>query len=151
MHLQKDLKEFVELLNSHEVDYLIIGGYALAYHGHPRYTGDIDLLVLPTAENAEKIMRALDEFGFTSAGLSAADFTAEDQVIQLGRVPNRIDLVTSLSGVDTMDAWKAREQSALDGVPVSFLSRQHLIANKRATGRLVDLADLEALGEKPDA
>jgi hypothetical protein len=150
MPLQKDLKEFVELLNSYEVDYLIIGGYALAFHGYPRYTGDIDLLVLPTVENAEKMMRALYEFGFSPSGLSADDFMADDQVIQLGRVPNRIDLVTSLTGVDTMDAWDAREQSVLDGIPVSFLSRQHLIVNKRATGRLVDLADLEALGEKPD-
>lgn len=149
MRLQKDLREFIELFNSNGVEYLIVGGYALAFHGRPRYTGDIDLLVVPTSENSRRIVAALHEFGFRVAGLQADDFTKAGQVIQLGRPPNRIDLLTSISGVAAADAWARRVAGELDGLPVFFLHRDHLIVNKRATGRLQDRADLEALGEDP--
>ena len=150
MRLQKDLREFIELFNSNGVEYLIVGGFALAFHGRPRYTGDIDLLVVPSKENSGRIVTALREFGFRVTGLRAGDFTEADQVIQLGRPPNRIDLLTSVSGVTAADAWAQRIAGELDGLPVFFLSRDHLIANKRATGRLQDKADLEALGEDPE-
>lgn len=150
MRLQKDLREFIELFNSNGVEYLIVGGFALAFHGRPRYTGDIDLLVVPSKENSGRIVAALHEFGFPLAGLRAGDFTEADQVIQLGRPPNRIDLLTSVSGVTAADAWAQRIAGELDGLPVFFLNRDHLIANKRATGRLQDKADLEALGEDPE-
>src|ERR1700678_2529267 len=108
MKLQEDLREFVELLNSHDVDYLIVGGYAVAYHGHPRFTGDIDFFVRPTADNARALLGVLEEFGFAELGLSANDFTSPHQVIQLGLPPNRIDLLTGISGVSFEQAWPGR-------------------------------------------
>lgn len=147
MTLHKDLREFIELLNSHKIDYLIVGAYALAYHGAPRYTGDIDVLIRPVHANAEQLVRALKEFGFASAGLEADDFTTPDQVVQLGFPPHRIDLLTSITGVDLDRAWSERVSGSLDGIPVNFLGRESLLENKRATGRTQDKADLEALGE----
>ena len=145
MYLQRDLREFVELLNSAGVEYLIVGAHALAYHGHPRLTGDLDLLLRASDSNAEKMMGVLRDFGFGALGISQQDFLAADRVIQLGMAPNRIDLLTSLTGVDFDEAWKARLNTSLDGLQVHILSREHLIANKRALGRNRDLADLEFL------
>src|ERR1039457_230743 len=99
--LPKDLREFIELLNSNGVEYAIVGGFALAFHGRPRYTGDIDFLIRRTPENAEKVARVLAHFGFGSLGVGAADFLKPDCIVQLGYPPNRIDLLTSISGVDT--------------------------------------------------
>ena len=146
MRLPKDLREFIALLNSHQVEYVIVGAYALAFHGHPRYTGDIDLLVRASAENAAKLEKVIREFGFGAAGLSAGDFLSADQVIQLGRPPNRIDLLTAITGVEFEEVWNDRIGAELDGLPVSFIGRESLIKNKRATGRTQDKADLEALG-----
>ena len=146
MPLQKDLREFIESLNSRHVEYLIVGAFALAFHGIPRFTGDIDILVRRSPENAARIEEVLVQFSFASLGLSAADFIEADQIIQLGHPPNRIDLLTSITGVEFEDAWDGRVAGSLHGVPVSFISRQCLIQNKRATGRTRDIADLEALG-----
>lgn len=146
MPLQKDLREFIESLNSRHVEYLVVGAFALAFHGVPRSTGDIDLLVRPSPENAARIEEVLVQFSFASPGLSAADFIEADQVIQLGHPPNRIDLLTSITGVGFEEAWAARVAGNLHGVPVRFISRDCLIQNKRATGRTRDIADLEALG-----
>src|SRR4030042_3529792 len=99
MEIQKDFKELLELLNSHKVEYLVVGGYALAFHGAPRFTGDIDLFVKADARNAKRILSALDKFGFGSLNLSEADFTSPDNVIQLGVPPVRVDLITSLTGI----------------------------------------------------
>jgi hypothetical protein len=148
MRLPKDLREFIESLNSSEVEYVIVGAVALAFHGFPRYTGDIDLLVRPSPENAERIVGALARFGFASAGLSVADFLEKDRVIQLGVAPNRVDLLTSITGVEFQDVWDKRLQAELDGLKVAFIDRASLIKNKKATGRLQDRADLEALGEE---
>ena len=145
MYLQRDLREFVELLNSAGVEYLIVGAHALAYHGHPRLTGDLDLLLRASDSNAEKMMGVLRDFGFGDLGISQQDFLAADRVIQLGMAPNRIDLLTSLTGVDFEQAWQARVTASLDGLQAYILSREHLIANKRALGRSRDLADLEYL------
>jgi len=146
MPLPKDLREFIASLNSHRVDYVIVGAYALAFHGHPRYTGDIDILVGAAPENASRLEEVLREFGFGEAGLSARDFLEPEQVIQLGRAPNRIDLLTSITGVSFEEAWANRVPAELDGIPVSFIGRELLIRNKRATERVQDHADLEALG-----
>jgi len=146
MRLPKDLREFVASLNSTGAEFLVVGGFALAFHGVPRYTGDIDLLVGTSAENARRLHQALAAFGFGSLGLSPEDFTRPGRVIQLGLPPNRIDLLTSIDGVDFEAAWRGRAPGELDGLPVQFIGREDLIQNKRAAGRTQDLADLEALG-----
>ncbi len=146
MPLQKDLREFIESLNSQNVDYLIVGAFALAFHGVPRSTGDIDILVRRLPENAARIEEVLVRFCFASLGSSAADFLSPNQVIQLGHPPNRIDLLTSITDVEFEEAWSGRVPAELHGIPVPFIGREALIRNKRATGRAQDKADLEALG-----
>ena len=145
MPLNNDSKEFIASLNSHGIEYLIVGAHALAFHARPRFTGDLDILIRPTPENAAKIVAVLNEFGFGNLGVSASDFTTPEQLIQLGRIPNRIDLLTSISGVDTDDAFRTKVPAELDRLPVFFLSRRLLIANKRAVCRPQDLADLTEL------
>jgi hypothetical protein len=125
---------------------VVVGGYALAFHGVPRYTGDIDMLVRPSPDNAARLENVLRAFGFASLGLAAEDFLEPDQVVQLGRPPNRIDLLTSLTGVEFEEVWENRVAGSLEGVPVQFIGLDALARNKRATGRAQDRADLQALG-----
>ncbi len=148
MEIQKDFKELLELFNSHNVEYLIVGGYALAHYGVPRYTGDIDLYVKPDAINAKEIVNALNDFGFGSAGLTESDFSFPGKVAQLGVPPVRIDIITSITGVTWEDAFKGRSKGTYGGLDVYFLGRDQLIGNKKAIGRKKDQADLEALGEE---
>jgi hypothetical protein len=143
--LQQDLREFIELLNSHGSEYLVVGGHAVAFHGHPRFTGDIDFLVRGSVANAERILRVLRAFGFGELALSPADFIKPGSVVQLGRPPNRIDLLTSISGVTFDDAWAGRVEGRLDGIPVFFLGLQALLENKLASGRPKDIADVAKL------
>jgi len=124
---------------------LIVGAHSLAFHARPRFTGDLDILIRPTAENAAKVVAVLNEFGFAELEVSASDFTTPGQVIQLGRAPNRIDLLTSMTGVGTDEAFATKVRAELDQLPVSFLSKKLLIANKRAVGRPQDLADITEL------
>ena len=145
MNLNADLREFIQLLNSRGVEYVIVGAYSLAFHARPRYTGDLDILVRPSAENATKLLSLLRDFGFGENDFSEADFTASDQMIQLGRAPNRIDLLTSISGVTTDDAFSSKISTDMEGLPVFLLSKELLIQNKRAVGRAQDIADLEIL------
>jgi len=145
MSLSADLKGFIELLNSRGVEYVIVGAHSLAFHGRPRYTGDLDILVRPSPENAEKIVAVLAEFGFAESGFKSSDFIEPDQMIQLGRVPNRIDLLTGISGVATSEAFAKKISAQLSGLPAFILSKDLLIQNKRAVGRPQDLADLDAL------
>jgi hypothetical protein len=145
MKLEGDLKEFIELLNARKVRYIVVGAYALAYHGRPRYTGDIDFFVDSSPENARRISQVLEEFGLVNIGVAVADFTASDQVVQLGVEPNRVDIMTSISGVTFDEAWSTRERGELDGVPVQYISRDLLKRNKTAVGRKQDLADLDYL------
>jgi hypothetical protein len=147
IRLPKDLREFIASLNSNRIDYVVVGGYALALHGHPRFTGDIDVLIRASAENAARMERILVEFGFGSLGLTAADFLSEHQIVQLGHPPNRIDILTSISGVSFDEVWNGKLTTDLDGLPVHYIGRDSLIKNKRAVGRLQDRADIEALGE----
>ena len=146
MPLPEDWRAFIESLNSNGVEYVIVGAVALAYHGFPRYTGDLDVLVGNSPENTKRLESALAAFGFASLGLKAADFADSYRVIQLGVPPNRIDLLTSITGVPFDEAWADRVEADMEGTRVSFISRQALIRNKRLTGRAQDKADLEALG-----
>ena len=146
MNLEDDLREFVELLNALNVHYVVVGAFAVAHYGHPRYTGDLDLFIERTRENAERLVQVMEGFGFADLNLSADDFLQEDLVIQLGVPPNRIDLLTFLSGVDFEETWATREQADMGGVSVPVISKELLKRNKRATGRSQDLADLERLG-----
>ena len=145
MNLSADLREFIELLNSRGVDYVIVGAHSLAFHGWPRYTGDLDILIRPSRQNAAKLPHILQEFGFSESDFKESDFMAADQIIQLGRVPNRIDLLTGISGVDTEDAFRKKISTELEGLPVFVLSKELLIQNKRAVGRPRDLADITEL------
>ena len=145
MSLQKDLREFIELLNALDVRFVIVGAFAVAYHGYFRYTSDIDLFIDRSEENAERIQSALEQFGFGDLSLTKQDLTQEDQVIQLGVAPNRLDLMTFLSGVTFDEAWASREYGNLDGLNVPFISREMLKRNKITCGRLQDLADVEYL------
>ena len=148
MEVQPDFRDLLALFNAHQVDYIIVGAYALAYYGAPRYTGDIDILVRPDSENAFRILSALDEFGFGSLGLAAEDFTAPDKVIQIGVTPVRIDIVTSLTGVSWEEAQAGRVAGPYGDLEVYYIGREQFILNKRAIGRKKDLADLEAIGEE---
>ncbi|MBI3718067.1 MAG: hypothetical protein HY252_05680 [Sphingobacteriales bacterium] len=140
-----DFKEFAELLIKHKVKYLVVGGYAVGIHGHPRYTGDLDIWLLPEKENAAKIMAAVKDFGFGSLSITAEDFIKEENVIQLGYPPLRIDLLTSIDGVSFDECYENKKVVTVDGLAVNFIGYNDLIKNKRATGRQQDLGDIENL------
>ena len=148
MEAQQDFKELLAFLNEHKVEYVIVGGYALAFHGAPRYTGDIDILVKSDKQNGERIVAALDAFGFGGLELTAADFEKPNIVVQLGVTPVRVDIITSLTGVSWEQTYFNRVKGNYGDVPTSYIGREQLIANKKAVGRKRDLADLEALGEE---
>ena len=143
--LNQDFKEFLKSLNDNNVRYLVIGGYAVAFHGHPRYTKDIDIWVARDAANAANIMKALEQFGFASLGLQESDFLTPDQIIQLGYPPNCIDLITTTPGVDFETCYAARIQTEIEGILVNFIDLENLKRNKKAIGRHQDLADIENL------
>ena len=143
--LNQDFKEFIQSLNDNRVRYLVIGGYAVALHGHPRYTKDLDLWIEMKPDNAAKMVKALEQFGFASLGLKAEDFLVPDQIVQLGYPPNRIDVLTTLPGVEFERCYTSRVQVEIDGVTVNFIDLENLKKNKKATGRTQDLADLENL------
>ncbi len=143
-----DFRELLASFHRHGIEYVIVGGCALAFHGAPHLTGDLDLFVRPTRENAKRILASLAELGFDSLTISADDFTKPGNVIQLGIPPTRIDLITSLTGA----SWEKADADKVPGrygqTPVHFISRDDFIANKKATGRRKDAGDLEALDER---
>ena len=145
MKLDPDFKEFVGLLNSHEVRYLIIDGYAVGFHGHARYTKDLDVWIEATPANANALLAVLGEFGFGAIGLTTDDFQVPDQVIQLGREPIRIDLLTSVKGAKFSDAWKRLKAVEVDDVTCKVIGLDDLRSVKAATGRPQDLADIDHL------
>ena len=145
IHLQQDFKEFFQSFNQHEVEYLLVGGYAVGYHGYPRATMDIDVWVSSTPENALRVVAALEDFGFSGQVLVEGLFLESDNVVRMGLPPMRIEIMTSISGVDFKDAYDQRIEDMLDGVPVKLISLHHLKANKVAAARTKDLADLEEL------
>lgn len=148
MEPPRDFCELLECFNAGRVNAIIVDAYALAFHGAPRMTGDLDILVQPTAENAKRVVDALGVIGFASLGLSANDFEQPDVVVQLGVPPLRVDLLTGISGVTWDEAWTNRVVGEFGTVPTAFLGRSELRRNKRASGRQKDLADLEALGDE---
>lgn len=143
--LSKDLREFIRLLNTKSVKYLIVGAWALAFHGRPRYTGDIDVFVARDEQNADNLIQVIHDFGFAQAGIEREDFLRQDYVVQLGREPNRIDILTGISGVTFEEAWESRDQGKVSGQSAFFLSRELLIKNKRAANRDKDLGDIKLL------
>ncbi len=144
--LSEDFRDFLRLLNEHGVRYLVVGAFAVAAHGYPRNTGDIDIWIERTPENARKMIAVLKDFGFGSPNLTDSDFLQPDQVIQLGFPPNRIDLLTDVSGGSFEICYPERIEKELDGVTVAFVGRDCLRRIKKASARSQDLADLENLG-----
>jgi hypothetical protein len=145
MRLEKDYEEFIELLNEHSVQYLVVGAYAVSYYARPRNTGDIDFLVDNSSENILNLLQVLKKFGFAELDLTPNDFKGNDNIIQLGYEPVRIDIMTGISGVSFKEAYKNKVQDKLGNQSVYFISLNDLIANKKATGRTQDKADAELL------
>ncbi|MBS4036022.1 MAG: hypothetical protein KGZ85_16280 [Ignavibacterium sp.] len=145
MVLNKDFREFIELLNQNDVKYLIVGGYAVAVHGYPRYTKDIDIWIFTDESNLKKIVKAINDFGFKSSNIKVADLKESGTVVQLGLPPNRIDLITDVDGVDFDDCYNNKFEIISNGLKMNFIGLEHLKKNKKASGRYQDLADLENL------
>lgn len=145
MDLFPDSKELLELFAAHDVRFMVVGGHALGAHGLPRATEDFDIWVWPNPKNADRIISCLEAFGFEHSGLNSGDFTQPDTVVQLGFSPARIDLMTSISGVEFEEAWERRIIATLDGVEFPVIGKSDLVANKWALGRPQDLVDLMKL------
>jgi hypothetical protein len=143
--VNKDFHDVLRALSAENAEFLIVGAYAMAVHGHPRATGDLDIWVHATKENAERVFGALAKFGAPLARLKPADFCDQDVVFQMGIAPNRVDILTSIDGVEFPDAWKDRMMSPVEGLSVPVIGREHLRQNKRASGRPKDLQDLAML------
>lgn len=143
--MNRDFAEMLNALSDEGVEYLVVGAYAVAAHGLPRATGDIDLWVRPTPDNAARLWRALDRFGAPRSRLTPETFTQPDVVYQIGLPPNRIDLLTTIDGVEFDEAWQERVECVVETVSFQMLSKRHLLTNKRATGRPQDLADVARL------
>ena len=143
--LSSDLREFIHLLNTNSVKYVIVGAWALAFHGRPRYTGDLDIFVARDDDNADKLMAVIEAFGFGNTGIKREDFLQVDHVIQLGREPNRIDILTGISGVSFDEAWANRGSGKIADTAVFVISRDLLIKNKRAANRDKDQGDIKLL------
>ena len=149
MNIHPDFSDFISALNQNAVEYVIVGAYDLAFLGYPRYTGDIDIWINPSTVNAKALIKAIGDFGMKSLSLTEEDILSGN-IIQLGYPPVRIDMLTILDGLTADEIWDNRQQGAFGKLPVFYLGRTAFIKNKRATGRLKDLADLEALGEIPN-
>jgi hypothetical protein len=148
--LNPDFRDILSALTDAKADYLLVGAYALAYHGIPRATGDIDLWIRPSPENADRVLNALRRFGAPMEQFTREELGREDWVFQIGVVPRRIDLLTSLSGLTFAESWSKRKQITLDGVETQVIDKASLIRNKRAAGRPKDLADAIALERLPE-
>jgi hypothetical protein len=145
IRLPQDFKEFLKLLNVRKIKYLLIGGYAVGYHGYPRATADMDIWIATEPRNATKLVAALKEFGFNIPDLSAELFLQENQIVRMGVPPLRLEITTSISGVAFAECYRSRVVDELDGVQVNLISLKHLKINKKASGRYKDLNDLENL------
>jgi len=146
---EQDFIDFIELLNIHKVEFMIVGAHALSYHGRPRHTGDLDIWINPTPANADRMLKVLFNFGFSSVGLKKSDFLKQDFITQLGYPPLRIDLLNSISGVEFDHAYARKISVDIDNLVVPFISIQDFILNKQATGRPKDIADIESLNTDP--
>lgn len=146
MELNRNFSDLLSAFNARRVRFLLVGGYALSFYGRPRTTGDLDLWVEPILRNAEKVYDALAEFGAPLAGIAPKDFATPGTVFQIGVAPGRIDLLTSLTGLQFAPAWKNRRRAHYGSVPISLLSERDFLRNKRALGRPRDLADADEVG-----
>ncbi len=142
-----DFAELAAVLIQNKVEFVIVGAHAVAFHGYARGTKDLDILIRPTPENISRVLAALKDFGFGSLGLKEEDFTG-DNVVQLGYPPNRVDLLSEISGVDTEKVWKTRVKGTYQGLPACFISRECLLENKRAADRGQDRLDVQKLNEQ---
>jgi len=149
--MNDDFRDLLRALLEAGARFLVVGAHAMAVHGVPRATGDLDVWIAVDQDNADRVTKALARFGapLAAMGIARADFLREDQVIQIGLPPRRIDVLTSISGVRFEDAWAGRVTHEAAGMAIPFLGRDALLRNKRASGRAKDRADLEALGERP--
>ena len=145
IQLPQDFKELLQLLNSKRIEYLVIGGYAVAFHGHPRATGDIDIWIAISKDNAHKTVEVLKEFGFNTPDLKDNLFLKKRQNIRMGNPPLRIEILTSIDGVEFSECYKNRKTATIDNIEINFISLPDLKTNKKASGRLQDLADIESL------
>lgn len=143
--IPKDFKEFLKLLRENKVEYLLIGGYAVSYYGYPRPTGDMDIWISHSRENAEKVVSALNQFGFTSPELSIDVFMQEKSIVRMGVAPFRLELITFIDGVDFKQCYKEKKTAVIEEIEIDLISLKHLKINKKASGRLKDLNDLENL------
>ena len=148
MILPEDLRQLLLALNAHGVEYIVIGGWAVGYYAEPRSTKDIDIFIRSSVKNSEAVYRAMAEFGAPLAGVTPGDFRdCPTSIFQLGHSPTRADFLQSIDGVDFEEAWQHREEFTLEGVPVSVISAEDLIRNKLMSGRLSDMADVNAIRE----
>ena len=145
IHLSEDFKDFLKLLNSRRVKYLLVGGYAVGIHGYPRFTGDMDIWVASDAGNASRLATAVRDFGFNLPEVEPALFQKAKKIIRMGYPPDRIELFTTISGVTFDDCYQQRYTVEIDGIPVTVIGLNHLITNKKAAGRHKDWDDLEHL------
>jgi hypothetical protein len=145
--LNSSFKDLLSVLNRCEAKYLVVGGYAVMLYTEPRYTKDLDLWIESTPDNAQRVFRALAEFGAPLAGMNPEDFTQPDVIYQLGMPPSRIDVLTSITGVEFADAWRRKTDASFGDVPANFIHAVDLIQNKRATARPSDLVDCARLEE----
>ncbi len=143
--IPQDFKEFLQLLNSKKIEYLVVGGYAVAFHGRPRATGDMDIWIAISKDNAHKIVEALKAFGFDAPSLKEKVFLEKNRNIRMGKEPLRIEILTSIDGVEFKQCYKNKQIIEIDGTKVNFISLADLKKNKKASGRHQDLADLENL------
>lgn len=147
MDLAPDFNEFCALLTAREVEFVIVGAHALAFHGAPRFTGDLDILIRPTEDNARRALSAIAEFGFPTAPLTAAEIVGGTKIIEMGVAPVQIHVMSEISGVTWDEVWAGREFGPLGPGAVPFIGRDAFLRNKRAAGRPKDLADIDALRE----
>lgn len=150
MDLAPDFNEFCGLLNAHHVEFVVVGAHALALHGAPRFTGDLDILIRPTEANAQRLLQALAEFGFPDVPLSPAQITTPGKIIEMGVPPVQIHVMSQVDGVSWEEVWRGRQTARFGSHAVAFIGRDEYLRNKRAAGRPKDLADIEALRELGD-
>jgi len=148
MDFAKDFSDFIDLLNKFSVDYLVVGGYALGFHGKPRYTGDLDIWIAISDNNAENMVKVLDEFGFGTLGLEKQDFLEKGHITQIGYPPLRIDILNEIDGVTFEDAIRDKQVIEMDEIKVNFIGFNDLIKNKLASGRDKDMSDVKSLTGK---
>jgi predicted nucleotidyltransferase len=148
MTLDPDFEDFIQFLNQYEVDYMIVGGYAMAFHGSPRYTGDLDIWIDISESNAEKMLLVIQAFGFSSLGFKKEDFLKENLINQIGYPPLRIDILTNIDGIDFKEAYTQKQVIEIEDLKANYIGLRDLIQNKKTSGREKDIIDVKTLQKK---